>query len=70
MELLQPQAMDRLLLAMWMGPEWTGTIGSSAYNIYPGDGGANSTPLYYTDVYYSASEDGGANLGSCWYNSG
>ncbi len=50
-------------MAMWMGPEWTGTIGSSAYNIYPGDGGTFTTPVYYTNIYYSASEDGGATWG-------
>ncbi len=53
----------QIVIAMWMGPEWTGTIGSSAYNIYPGDGGTFTTPLYYTNIYYSASEDGGASWG-------
>ena len=54
----------QVVMAMWMGPEWTGTIGSSAYNIYPGDGGPYSTPVYYTDIYYRVSEDGGATWGS------
>jgi len=53
----------QVVIAMWMGPEWTGTVGSSEYNIYPGDGGPFTTALYYTDVYYSASEDGGATWG-------
>ncbi len=53
----------QVVFVMWQGPEWTGEIGNSAYNIYPGDGGANTGPSYYTDIYYRASEDGGATWG-------
>jgi hypothetical protein len=49
----------RVVLVMWQGPEWTGTIGSSAYNIFPGDGGANTGTAYYMDLYYNVSYDGG-----------
>lgn len=49
----------QVVFVMWQGPEWTGTIGSSPYNIYPGDGGGNTGPAYYTDIYYNVSYDGG-----------
>lgn len=49
----------QVVFVMWQGPEWTGTIGSSAYNIFPGDGGGNTGPAYYTDLYYNVSYDGG-----------
>jgi hypothetical protein len=51
-----------IVFAMWNGPEYIdGTIGGT-WNIFPGDG-TNPTPFYYTDLYYSASEDGGATWG-------
>ena len=48
-----------VVIAMWQGPEWTGTIGSSPYNIFPGDGGANTGTAYYTNLYFNVSYDGG-----------
>ena len=52
----------QIVVVAWQGPEYTGAIGQSAYNVYPGDGGANSSPKYYTDIYYVVSEDGGATF--------
>jgi hypothetical protein len=51
-----------IVFVMWQGPEYVDGIGGT-WNIYPGDGGAASTAVYYTDLYYSASEDGGATWG-------
>ncbi len=50
----------QIVFVAWDGFEYTGAIGSSAWNIYPGDGGTNSGPIYYTDIYFSWSSDGGA----------
>jgi len=50
----------RIVFVVWQGFEYTGAIGSSAWNIYPGDGSAESGPIYYTDLYYTVSEDFGA----------
>lgn len=50
----------RVVFVAWQGFEYTGAIGSSAWNIYPGDGSAETGPIYYTDLYYSVSEDFGA----------
>ncbi len=49
-----------IVFAVWQGFEYTGAIGSSEWNIYPGDGSSNSGPIYYTDLYYRFSEDFGA----------
>jgi len=49
----------RIVFVAWDGFEYTGAIGSSAWNIYPGDGGAFTGPIYYTDIYYAMSEDFG-----------
>ncbi len=49
----------RIVFVAWQGFEYTGAIGSSAWNIYPGDGGADSGPIYYLDLYYSWSSDFG-----------
>ena len=54
----------QFVFVLWQGPEWTGDPGNSAFNIFPGDGGANDGPAYYTNIYYSASEDGGATWGA------
>ena len=50
----------QILFAVWMGPEYASSVIGDEFNIYPGDGGTASTPMYYTDLYYSFSEDGGA----------
>jgi hypothetical protein len=39
----------------WQGPEYTGDIGNSAVNLYTG-----TNTIFYTDIYYVLSEDGGA----------
>jgi hypothetical protein len=49
----------RVVFVVWQGFEYTGTIGSSAWNIYPGDGSAESGTIYYTDLYYTWSNDFG-----------
>ena len=48
-----------VVFVYWQCMEYTGEIGNSLYNIYPGDGGANTGPIYYTDLHYTYSEDGG-----------
>ena len=48
-----------IVVVAWQGYEYTGAIGSSAWNIYPGDGSSETGPIYYTDLYYVMSEDGG-----------
>jgi len=49
-----------IVLVSWMAPEFVGEPGASAYNIYPGDGGPYSTPVYYTDILANISLDGGS----------
>jgi len=48
-----------VILVSWTAPEFIGEPGASAYNIYPGDGGTYSTPIYFTDVLANVSFDGG-----------
>jgi hypothetical protein len=43
----------------WCVPEYVGEHGISSLNIYPGDGGQYSTPIYYTDYLANISYDGG-----------
>jgi hypothetical protein len=49
----------KLIVAAWQGFEYTGAVGNSEWNIYPGDGSSNSGPIYYTDLYYAFSNDYG-----------
>jgi hypothetical protein len=49
----------RVVFVAWQGFEYTGAIGSTAWNIYPGDGSANTGTIYYTDLYYTWSNDFG-----------
>jgi len=49
----------QFVFAAWQGFEYTGAVGSSEWNIYPGDGSPNSGPIYYTDLYYAFSNDYG-----------
>ncbi|HSW55817.1 MAG TPA: T9SS type A sorting domain-containing protein [Ignavibacteriaceae bacterium] len=49
----------RVVFVAWQGFEYTGAIGSTAWRIYPGDGSANTGPIYYTDLYYTWSNDFG-----------
>ena len=46
----------------WCVPEYVGDPGTSSLNIYPGDGGQYSTPIYYTDYLANISSDGGTYL--------
>jgi Secretion system C-terminal sorting domain len=48
-----------IVLVSWTSQEYEGDPLTSPYNIYPGDGGPNSTPVYYTDVLANVSFDGG-----------
>jgi hypothetical protein len=48
-----------VVMVTWTAPEYVGEPGISSYNIYPGDGGPYSTPLYYTDILANISFDGG-----------
>jgi len=49
----------RVVFVAWQGFEYTGAIGTSAWRIYPGDGSANTGPIYYLDLYYAYSTDFG-----------
>ena len=49
----------KLIVAAWQGFEYTGAVGNSEWNIYPGDGSSNSGPIYYTDLYFNYSTDYG-----------
>ena len=50
------------VIVSWQAVEFTGIPGNSPYNIYPGDGGANSAPKYYTDLLMSISWNGGSSF--------
>jgi len=54
----------RIVFVAWQGFEYTGAIGASAWNMYPGDGGPQSGIVYYTDLYYTWSDD----FGETWYD--
>ncbi len=54
----------QFVFVIWTAPEYTGAIGSSPINIYPGDGAANSGQIFYTDLHWTTSTDGGPHLGS------
>ena len=47
-----------IVVAAWQGFEYTNGPGSE-WNIYPGDGGPESSPYYYTDIYSNVSMNGG-----------
>jgi hypothetical protein len=49
----------QVVLIAWSVPEFTGEPGVSPLNIYPGDGGTFSIPVYYTDYLANISYDGG-----------
>ena len=49
----------QIILVAWAVPEFIGEPGISSLNIYPGDGGQFSTPVYYTDYLANISYDGG-----------
>lgn len=49
----------RVVFVVWQGFEYTGAIGSSAWNVYPGDGSPDTGPIYFTDLYYAVSTDYG-----------
>lgn len=53
----------QFVFAAWQGMEFLGAIGASNWNMYPGDGGPETGPIYYTDIYFSYSTDGGATWG-------
>ena len=48
-----------IVFISWTSQEYEGDPETSSYNIYPGDGGEYSTPVYYTDVLANISYDGG-----------
>jgi len=50
----------QFVFVIWTAPEYTGTIGASPINIYPGDGGSASGPIFYTDLHWTVSTDGGS----------
>jgi len=49
----------QVVFVAWQGPEYTGAIGSSPINLFPGDGGAATAAIFWTDIYYNLSIDGG-----------
>jgi len=49
----------QFVFVIWTAPEYTGTIGASPINVYPGDGGTASGPIFYTDLHWTTSTDGG-----------
>jgi len=49
----------QIVMVAWCVPEYEGEPGTSSLNIYPGDGGQYSTPIYYTDYLANISTDGG-----------
>ncbi|HRP60962.1 MAG TPA: hypothetical protein PK833_11870, partial [Vicingus sp.] len=50
----------QFVFVIWTAPEYTGTIGASPINVYPGDGGTASGPIFYTDLHWTVSTDGGS----------
>lgn len=49
----------KVVVVTWTVPEYSGEVGNSSLNMYPGDGGANSTPVVHIDLYYAVSTDYG-----------
>lgn len=54
----------QFVFAAWQGMEFLGEIGNSNWNMYPGDGGPETGVIYYTDIYYTYSTDGGSSWSS------
>lgn len=48
----------QVVSVLYQAPEFVG----GALNIYPGDGTANITPIYYTDIKHAYSENGGVSF--------
>jgi hypothetical protein len=48
-----------VILFGWVSPEYTGTPGNLILNIYPGDGGTFSQPIYYTNLLTNISFNSG-----------
>ncbi|MCF8306602.1 MAG: hypothetical protein K9I71_09760, partial [Ignavibacteriales bacterium] len=48
-----------VIIIVWQGPEYSDAPGFSPINIYPGDGGPASDSVFYTDLYFSISQDHG-----------
>lgn len=48
-----------VVFVIWAAPEYTGAVGSSPINVYPGDGGQYSWTIFYTDLQWVVSTDGG-----------
>ena len=51
---------DQFVFTAWQGMEFLGEIGNSNWNMFPGDGGPESGVIYYTDIYYTYSTNGGS----------
>jgi len=49
----------QIVFVIWAAPEYSGAVGSSPINIYPGDGGQYSWTIFYTDLQWTVSTDGG-----------
>lgn len=49
-----------VVVVVWQSPE----VVEGALNSFPGDGGAASLPIFYTDIYYAVSVDGGQTFGA------
>jgi len=50
----------RIIFVVWQGFEYTGEIGNSEWNIYPGNG-TWPWQIYYTDLFFALSYDYGVN---------
>jgi hypothetical protein len=53
-------ATGNVVVTAWHVPQFSGELGNSSINTYPGDGGDNPSPYYYNDLVYAYSVDGGA----------
>lgn len=54
----------KVVVVAWTLPEYSGEIGNSAINVYPGDGGSATTVVAHIDLYYAVSTDGGRTFGA------
>ncbi|MEO8231978.1 MAG: hypothetical protein ABI638_06825, partial [Ignavibacteriota bacterium] len=50
----------QFVFVIWTAPEYTGTVAASPINVFPGDGTANSGAIFYTDLHWTVSTDGGS----------
>jgi hypothetical protein len=48
----------RIIFVVWQGFEYTGDIGNSEWNIFPGNG-MYPWPIYFTDLFFTLSSDYG-----------